>query len=186
MHLETKFTTVSDWIYYSSLRQFWVLYHFPKSHLGYLSSTGIPLYCPWRHTLPWSRTSKNDGVPLPDPPHRYKSPRHILKCSARHGLPSMGSHRVGHNWNDLATAAAAASITLPQVLAPGLTRVWVSLEEHTPKRKSHHSPCHCPVILPWWLPTLKRLLPWLTQELTVTLPLLCMKLTRHQSPKLYF
>ena len=25
------------------------------------------------------------------------------------GLPSMGSHRVGHYWNDLATAAAAAS-----------------------------------------------------------------------------
>ena len=24
------------------------------------------------------------------------------------GLPSMGSHRVGHNWNDLAAAAAAA------------------------------------------------------------------------------
>ena len=24
------------------------------------------------------------------------------------GLPSMGSHRVGHDWNDLATAAAAA------------------------------------------------------------------------------
>ena len=25
------------------------------------------------------------------------------------GLPSMGSHKVGHNWSDLATAAAAAS-----------------------------------------------------------------------------
>ena len=24
------------------------------------------------------------------------------------GLPSMGSHRVGHDWSDLATAAAAA------------------------------------------------------------------------------
>ena len=24
------------------------------------------------------------------------------------GLPSMGSHRVGHNWSDLAAAAAAA------------------------------------------------------------------------------
>ena len=26
------------------------------------------------------------------------------------GLPSMGSHRVGHDWRDLATAAAAAAV----------------------------------------------------------------------------
>ena len=25
------------------------------------------------------------------------------------GLPSMGSHRVGHNWSDLAAAVAAAA-----------------------------------------------------------------------------
>ena len=38
------------------------------------------------------------------------------------GLPSMGSHRVGHDWSDLATAAAAAS------LLKGLTKffeVWL-------------------------------------------------------------
>ena len=29
------------------------------------------------------------------------------------GLPSMGSHRVGHDWSDLAAAAAAAEIKLP-------------------------------------------------------------------------
>ena len=34
------------------------------------------------------------------------------------GLPSMGSHRVGHDWSDLA-AAAAAVLTLPSV-HPGL------------------------------------------------------------------
>ena len=28
------------------------------------------------------------------------------------GLPSMGSHRVGHNWSDLAAAAAAAAANL--------------------------------------------------------------------------
>ena len=28
------------------------------------------------------------------------------------GLPSMGSHRVGHNWSDLAAAAAAAALGL--------------------------------------------------------------------------
>ena len=29
------------------------------------------------------------------------------------GLPSMGSHRVGHNWSDLAAAAAAELVFLP-------------------------------------------------------------------------
>ena len=28
------------------------------------------------------------------------------------GLPSMGSHRIGHNWSDLAAAAAAAAANL--------------------------------------------------------------------------
>ena len=28
------------------------------------------------------------------------------------GLPSMGLHRVGHDWSDLAAAAAAANLTL--------------------------------------------------------------------------
>ena len=28
------------------------------------------------------------------------------------GLPSMGSHKVGHNWSDLAAAAAAAAVSL--------------------------------------------------------------------------
>ena len=28
------------------------------------------------------------------------------------GLPSMGSHRVGHNWSDLAAAAAAVKLKL--------------------------------------------------------------------------
>ena len=38
------------------------------------------------------------------------------------GLPSMGSHRVGHNWSDLAAAAAAAvnilSSSLPKIHIP--------------------------------------------------------------------
>jgi len=28
------------------------------------------------------------------------------------GLPSMGSHRVGHNWSDLAAVAAAYTLTI--------------------------------------------------------------------------
>ena len=30
------------------------------------------------------------------------------------GLPSMGSHRVGHDWSDLAAAAAAAAVAQPK------------------------------------------------------------------------
>ena len=38
----------------------------------------------------------------------------ILGMAEPGGLPSMGSHRVGHDWSDLAAAAAAAStIGLP-------------------------------------------------------------------------
>ena len=32
------------------------------------------------------------------------------------GLPSMGSHRVGHDWSDLAAAAAACFNGIPQIL----------------------------------------------------------------------
>ena len=32
------------------------------------------------------------------------------------GLPSMGSHRVGHDWSDLAAAAAAAAAACPTML----------------------------------------------------------------------
>ena len=32
------------------------------------------------------------------------------------GLPSMGSHRVGHDWSDLAAAAAAHTRSLPELL----------------------------------------------------------------------
>ena len=34
------------------------------------------------------------------------------------GLPSMGSHRVGHNWSDLAAAAAAAPIQTIRHVCP--------------------------------------------------------------------
>ena len=32
------------------------------------------------------------------------------------GLPSMGSHRIGHNWSDLAAAAAAAANLIPKMV----------------------------------------------------------------------
>ena len=34
------------------------------------------------------------------------------------GLPSMGSHRVGHDWSDLVAAAAAAAVTQEKAMAP--------------------------------------------------------------------
>ena len=43
------------------------------------------------------------------------------------GLPSMGSHRVGHNWSDLAAAAAAESwrnICFPPCKSPGSIGVY--------------------------------------------------------------
>ena len=44
------------------------------------------------------------------------------------GLPSMGSHRVGHDWSDLAAAAAAVCILL---LVQLLSCVWLSATPRT-------------------------------------------------------
>ena len=48
------------------------------------------------------------------------------------GLPSMGSHGVGHNWSDLAAAAAVTQWRRQchptPVLLPGKSRGWRSLE----------------------------------------------------------
>ena len=45
------------------------------------------------------------------------------------GLPSLGSHRVGHDWSDLAAAAAAAVFHWhpTPVLLPGKSHGWRSL-----------------------------------------------------------
>ena len=43
------------------------------------------------------------------------------------GLPSMGSHRVGHNWNDLAAAAAAAAAL---GLSCDIQDLWSSLRHN--------------------------------------------------------
>ena len=39
------------------------------------------------------------------------------------GLPSMGSHRVGHDWSDLAAAAAAAAAAV--AVNPGGNQPWI-------------------------------------------------------------
>ena len=55
----------------------WLRFHFSLSCIG--EGNGNPLHCSWLE-------NSRDGEPG--------------------GLPSMGSHRVGHNWSDLAAAAA--------------------------------------------------------------------------------
>ena len=55
-------------------------------------------------------------------------------------LPSMGSHRVGHNWSDLAAAAAAANISYRFSSVQSLSRVWffVTPGNTTPGFPVHH------------------------------------------------
>ena len=36
------------------------------------------------------------------------------------GVPSMGSHRIGHDWSDLAAAAAAAAAAAEDILPQGM------------------------------------------------------------------
>ena len=49
------------------------------------------------------------------------------------GLPSMGSHRVGHDWSDLAAAAAAANFWLESISIPTreLSKSLISLHGST-------------------------------------------------------
>ena len=53
------------------------------------------------------------------------------------GLPSLGSHRVGHDWSALASAAACAQ---------SLSCSWLS---STPWTVDHH---HCRLLCPWTFP----------------------------------
>ena len=79
------------------------------------------------------------------------------------GLPSLGSHRVGHDWSDLAAAAAAAAATkkgflkmiVVSVAKPCPTLLWLlcslqtSLSMGFPRQK-YWSGLPCPP--PWDLP----------------------------------
>ena len=46
------------------------------------------------------------------------------------GLPSVGSHRVGHDWGDLAAAAAAAGLHLKEWKGNSLAVQWLGLHFH--------------------------------------------------------
>ena len=102
---------------------------------------GIPLrYCclenhmdrgPWRaavHGVTKSWTWLSDFTfhfhPLEKEIAAHSSvlPWRIPGTGEPHGLPSMGLHRVGHNWSDLAAAAAAACSLL--ILAHKFLFLW--------------------------------------------------------------
>ena len=76
------------------------------------------------------------------------------------GLPSMGSHRVGHNWSDLAAAAAIAyhraSLVAQRLKClPAMWETWVqSLGQEDPleKEMATHSS-----ILSWRIPWMEEL-----------------------------
>lgn len=79
-----------------------------------ISGIGIPLCCPWNHALPTATCIKILALPSVTPPPVTGANGTFWKCSMRH------EH---------------------QILATGLSRVRVLLEEPTPKSDSHHSPC---------------------------------------------
>jgi len=55
------------------------------------------------------------------------------------GLPSMGSHRVGHDWSDLAAAAAVAAVHLAAVLSV-TEHGWEPRQEHIKDEESNYNP----------------------------------------------
>ena len=70
------------------------------------------------------------------------------------GLPSMGSHRVGHNWSDLAAAAAAAAgpdtektglrLSVPN-LFPSFLSDLTRIPHQTNTKQTHINQCPCPM-----------------------------------------
>ena len=50
----------------------------------------------------------------------------------RGGLPSMGSHRVGHDWSDLAAVAAAESHNI----TPKLSKIQLKITDQTENQEN--------------------------------------------------
>ena len=75
------------------------------------------------------------------------------------GLPSMGSHRVGHNWSDLAAAAAASILPInTQDWFPLGWTGWISLQSKGISRVFSNTTGEYfyNTIFIWWLSDLKR------------------------------
>ena len=74
------------------------------------------------------------------------------------GLPSLGSHRVGHDWSDLAAVAAAAVFSyLGDITNAYFWNIWATLWRDTVLSSSHPPFCH---------PTLSLLTPATTHLLS--------------------
>ena len=61
------------------------------------------------------------------------------------GLPSLGSHRVGHDWSDLAAAAAVVVLQHHFIAAPAF-RWWQQSEEWMWTLGMVFSQCPCPLL----------------------------------------
>ena len=71
----------------------------------------------WREPL--RLTDRNVAPPLPVWLQVFQNSSYkVITCRYPGGLLSMGSHRVGHDWSDLAAAAAAAAVCLVTVVSP--------------------------------------------------------------------
>ena len=76
------------------------------------------------------------------------------------GLPSMGSHRVGHNWSDLAAAAAESYISFRNkliflLLKPDKDRPTKTDLSLLWPRVACRVPCRSPSCPSWWDPALR-------------------------------
>ena len=56
------------------------------------------------------------------------------------GLPSMGSHRVGHNWSDLAEAVAASTTTCEHLTPSELeSKTWAPKQTQPEEKKTNQT-----------------------------------------------
>ena len=110
---------ISIWYLYFS---FWLT---SLSKIGTRSSTSLELtqMCPflWLSSIPWGRWGSDTTEWLHFHFHALEKEMathssvlawRIPGTAEPGGLPSKGSHRVGHDWSDLAAAAAAADSIL--------------------------------------------------------------------------
>ena len=76
------------------------------------------------------------------------------------GLPSMGSHRVGHDWSDLAAAAAASSCDKQNVSSASVQFSCSVMSDSLQPHKSQHARPPCPSPTPGVHPDSRPLSQW--------------------------
>ena len=91
----------------------------------------------YKHSVPWVKL-----LSLSVPQHLKHKMRIIPGTGEPDGLPSMGSHRVGHDWSDLA-AAAATVLTQWSIL----WIKWYKRIAASTNQGAYLSPKHCQLLL---------------------------------------